>query len=889
MGRRLTQDYPTLGYVQFPSAVTGLEYDAGTRVLTLTNNNTTQLTTEINPPADVFLNSGYWDASGDIGVAVPIRGVNCAFTDMTMVPGIPLVGRWNILAASSGFYIPLLGGGEMWSSFTVPNTSGGDNLQSYGIAFLNSQASYDDLAAVVNEGVPGYEASGAVLAVDTSGITYYVFGRGYIQNTGRFNFDSTAIPGDKVYVSLRQNSDVITAHRDGESSALEFSFGGIHPQGEDSLCITAFATFGSDVATVSDTLTFNLGDSTIGDPMRAHGSATVPIGAVVGNEFIISQYGVFSGRVLRSGRIVKFISNMMDVIVTSDSVVESISPAVAVPGVLSLEYSQNSSLLTLTRALPDGSTDTLTATIDTTKSSGIAIITDITPTYGSGNVSGKVYSNGGYVLDSCVSGTTEVDVHVLATTGTQNFRPTVTLNGNPVTLTAAESRGLWQGVLSMSLPSYTSTITVSHAEGLSHSCVFNYQMAPTVLTAIFQDSYPNVGQVEYAAGASVDVVVTADVPFTAIEFQDSVGSATTANSASFAPTTSKRVTVQIADRGDTRQSKQAIVRVQDANGTWSSWYSSGSAGSTDHVNVVYLNNVRPHIAFDPASYPPGQQAIKDSEYATLSFSYSDVDSVVWSSPNGQVSFSAPTSLVAQAVYIGSAGVYNDSVNNVRASAVRTANATSAYYDTLVCIADVLPRVTVSVPAARLRSGGTHGSAVQSYTITLSSNQKLITIMGLDAGIGTWDGIWSSSDGGYTWTRPLLISDADSKGATSFSSLAAVTLAGTTQTSIYSGSSYTVGGFVLRTVSVSAWPNREADIGTYVTNTSKLRATNLSKGSSGSHNTTFGSSTTNLTDSYTITGPTGTYNPDGRVIYNRDLSNAVSNTTGLLQYEIEELV
>ena len=45
----------------------------------------------------------------------------------------------------------------------------------------------------------------------------------------------------------------------------------------------------------------------------------------------------------------------------------------------------------------------------------------------------------------------------------------------------------------------------------------------------------------------------------------------------------------------------------------------------------------------------------------------------------------------------------------------------------------------------------------------------------------------------------------------------------------------------------------------------------------------------IDNSFTITGPSGVYNPEGRLLYNRDLANAQTNTTGLAQFEIEELV
>ena len=93
----------------------------------------------------------------------------------------------------------------------------------------------------------------------------------------------------------------------------------------------------------------------------------------------------------------------------------------------------------------------------------------------------------------------------------------------------------------------------------------------------------------------------------------------------------------------------------------------------------------------------------------------------------------------------------------------------------------------------------------------------------------------------------------------------------------------------RTVSVAAYPNREATIGTQVSDTSKLRVTNLSKGGSGSLNTSFVGNVGDAIDTFTVTQPSGIYNATGNTLYNRDLANAVSNTSGEAQFEIEEIV
>jgi len=160
----------------------------------------------------------------------------------------------------------------------------------------------------------------------------------------------------------------------------------------------------------------------------------------------------------------------------------------------------------------------------------------------------------------------------------------------------------------------------------------------------------------------------------------------------------------------------------------------------------------------------------------------------------------------------------------------------------------------------------------------------------------------TANSGLTWTRNLAIIDTNPKGTGTFTGLVTTSLSGmvvetlTAEGPIPAGDTYVAGGFTQRVINVPAYVinnNREADIGTYVTDTSKLRATNLSEGDAGTHNTSFGGpfagAIPDLDNSFTITGPTGVYNPVGRLLYNRDILNAQTNSTGLAQFEIEELV
>lgn len=518
---------------------------------------------------------------------------------------------------------------------------------------------------------------------------------------------------------------------------------------------------------------------------------------------------------------------------------------------------------------------------------GFVAITDITPT-STGNVGTKVRTDDDYVLQSCISSTTDVTVSVLAVTGPSGFKPTVTVNGIAATLTRNANTDVWVGSAAITLTGTSPyTVTAVHGDGATDSATVTEEIPPEITGLTFSGAYPAVGQTEHAQGQTLSLNIVSDVDFIELEVIDDSGTATEYLNSTFAATTSKTVTVTVADRGSYGTGAPAILpakaRIRSVNGTWGDYFESSDFGGTNGVNILALNNTRPVVTIGTITYPVSQYALKNSETATVSATYANVDSVNWTSPNSQLSVTDPT-VADNKTVTRIAGGYNISTNNLQAVSQRVANATTATASAVVWIAHDTPTINITTPAARLRSG----VSAQNHTITMTASQRVNTVS-LSASVGTFTGSWSTSDNGVSYTRTLQIADSDTKGAATFSSLSVTNLAGRVVTTIGSGDSYTVGGFIQRTVSVAAWPNREADIGTLVADTSKLRATNLSKGESGSLNTAFVASVGDAVNTYTITSPTGVYNANGNLLYNRDLPNAVSNTTGTMQFEIEEIV
>lgn len=852
-------------------------------------------TAELDASQYLFKTTGDWTPVGSLADATPIGAVDGVIgtngSNSVLSPNSPLLGLGSIAIAYSGGGIQVTGSDVVWSKIIVPDIQLGDNVQDFGIYFLNETAEPEDFSILATGGFPTNSVYGGVVELNPDGFTAYAIANNVVGNSNVGTFASSLVAGDTVYVGFDRANSRLLVKRNAEPTQVgaNLIFSGF-PVGEG-YQICSFISFSSNtVQFAAEDLEFDFSTSDGGmSPVQAMGPVLPPVDAEEGREYRVLANATYNGYKLKNGDIVKFFNGVDDVVITR---IPEVSKDDIPPGVLSVGYDVNTQQLVVTRVFANGRTDNVSTLIETAAASGFACITDITPQNIAENVGTKVTTDNGEVLVSCVSGTQNIRVHVLATTGSGALKPSVSVNGNAVTnLVVAEARSLWEGYYDLTITGDT-TVTVTHLEGATSSCSVVYEAPPVVNSAVFLGSYPNVGQIEYAAGQTVQVQVGSTNPFVEIEFENSAGTATTAYTETFASTTSKTVTLTIADRGDVTQNLPAKVRIRNATGTWSAWYLTNSAGSTDHVHTVALNDTRPSVVFGTVVYPGSQQAIKAAETALLPVTYNNCSSVAFSSAGSECFFDNAVAMTDQNVGIsfGGQGTYNISTNNVTATVQRAVNATSAVFNTLVWIADVEPVITITTPAARLRSGVT----AQNHTITIHSDQRTVSPVSLDIDKGSWTGSWITANNGLTWTRTLQISDATPKGTGTFANLSITSLSGMVVSTITSGDQYTVGGFVQRVITFAAFTN-ESDIGTYVSDTSKLRATNLSKGDSGTLNTIFEQSLVAQVGAganpskYAITSPLGVLNTQGRYVYNRDQDNVNANTSGTMQWEIEELV
>jgi len=448
--------------------------------------------------------------------------------------------------------------------------------------------------------------------------------------------------------------------------------------------------------------------------------------------------------------------------------------------------------------------DWMPATVTgTTGGSGWVYVTDLNAQSGDPGVSKTYQDTSATVLQTVRVPSQDIRVSIRA------GYPLVLVNGVPGELTRAVGESHYSGDIDITLPASGSVTVVSRTpdnqDGAVDTVDVTLDLPPTILTLSFTGSYPGT-QTELKAGDTMLVTGTTDVVTNAIEVLDY--EAGTYALIPIALGTTFTVPVTIANRGTVATARPARVRARSlSTGAFGDPRDTNELGGTvNGVDTVILSNLYPSVSFGAITYPPGQGALKNTELATVAVSSANLNSIVFSSPNGQLAIANPTTIEPFKTVTRLTGDYNVSVANLRAVATRAANNATTTVNTVVRIAHVPASISVGVPAARLRSGGNDGTVAQNHTITLSSTQLLGSLPSLAAapGGGTFLGSWAGAVPGVTYTRVLQVHDNDVKGAYSWTGLVATNLAGLVTSVLTGSSSYVLGGFVSRDLTFAAF-------------------------------------------------------------------------------------
>lgn len=494
--------------------------------------------------------------------------------------------------------------------------------------------------------------------------------------------------------------------------------------------------------------------------------------------------------------------------------------------------------------------------------SGGVYLVNVSP-LDSGNVSNFTYLDGNKTISSFLSSSSFVRLRIISISGHSFYKPVVKLNDTQLSVTETSPfSAVFESYYDLNIAT-TNSFTLSHNDGPEYTVNIIKEDLPNIVSAQITSGYPG-SQTELKYGDQITVSITTDVNINFIEIENF--GAVTASSFAVAVGKTHTFNLSAANRGNTPIESFIKLRVRSLTGTNSNWKTTS--------NSVVLNNLKPTISIQNVVYPVGQLAIKNAEIATLNHTISNFTSVVYSSSVHNIE-NPTTYTTAKNITIKNNTAYSVT-QNLTITATRTENGSVTVTNTTVKISNVAPTISISNQINRLRSGGNLDSVVQSHQFVITSSQQLFEAPIISTDVANL----SNCTGANTvWYISLLVHDDDPKISSNLTLVQAKSLSGIT-TGVFTGGNFTIGGFVRRTFNIGAFPARSNTFGTIVLNTAKLKCSNLSKGESGSFNFTYQPTQDDGVNKYTIIG--------NDMWYNCDTPNSVSNTTGLMRIELEEL-
>jgi len=521
------------------------------------------------------------------------------------------------------------------------------------------------------------------------------------------------------------------------------------------------------------------------------------------------------------------------------------------------------------------------------------------------------------VVSAVESDSLTLQVYVEVDAGPGGWQPTVDVNGESVTLTwiGSDNEGRrFSGNVEVVMEG-TGTITVTCADGGTYSIPYTLLVGPAITSAIF-DTHPDTTggdakcpydqtQVAYEfvpSGPAQTVRITGEMESGATQiYIKNTGISSSLQGPFNVSGTTFDIEVDVGTNSSATQT--ATLYAKDGDGA------QGDDYETD--NTIYQEQTAPALCATVVdNFPVGQEALKQSETADVTSTHSNIetgDTYAYSSNGtGELSIPADTTYAATKTVTRIAGGYRESGDNYKLTVQRAAlNGRSAIKYAMVRIAHDYPVVTVTGATARLGTDdGTDN--YKDHTITIQSNQRVMNDdsqkSSIDAPKGTFQGAGWTKSGYYDYVRDLRVADADMVGGGqaandySWANVSVKNKALRETTTITTGPDYSLGGFEERQLTIPAWPNREADIGVLVVDTSELGCENLSKGGAGPNGGTIfafdnspgqGSTPDDETDKFCISDGGDLVDDDNKYWYNKDYANAESNTSGTAQVLVKE--
>lgn len=548
----------------------------------------------------------------------------------------------------------------------------------------------------------------------------------------------------------------------------------------------------------------------------------------------------------------------------------------------------------------------------------VPFIVDVTDADGNPTVN---YASGTVPADKVVSsveyqsGELTVTIDGEVDGGPDGFTPTVTVTGSNVsgspvscTLSALGTSTRRYSFSQAITLTGAGDVSVESADGAYHTVAFTESDAPPDITTFehgtVAEHQATQTRVKNTDTVSFSATFPAGASYFVLENFELHG--TTAQEYAIDPTdTSISDTFTVAGSNGAVHNIKAHLKL-----------ASGATGnSMESTNTgLYHDSDAPTLASVVVdNYPAGQSALKDSETcdctAALTGAQGDNGQTTdWSSilysdhSTSELSIPSTTTYAETKTVTRISGDYRETgeTANYEIVVTKSYNGTTTSKQVVVQIAHVVPVVTVctvtETGTGRLRTDDGTNNYADRY-IYLKSNQKTggapDATDGLVAPKGAWQGSWAQY-GNRAYRRYLRIADGDIvSGGTgsnqySWTSCEVKNQALKVATAVTTNPDYNVGGFESRELTVPAWPNREADIGCLVVDTTKLTCDNPSdEPSAYSYVATVGDDTPTYNNNFTISDGADAHDADNQYFYNCDFLNASINLGGTQTVDIEE--
>ena len=214
--------------------------------------------------------------------------------------------------------------------------------------------------------------------------------------------------------------------------------------------------------------------------------------------------------------------------------------------------------------------------------------------------------------------------------------------------------------------------------------------------------------------------------------------------------------------------------------------------STDAVLVN--NSTFPILNINSIDYPTGQEALKNSESATINNTASNYDIISYTSQNNQLNISNASTFEASKTCSRQAGSYNVNANNFTITATKNSNGFVRSVSSIVNIA----HDPLSFSVNNLSSVLSSSPAGVSDNFNLSSSQLLLEVPSLETNPSQTvaSNLITTSSGTNTNSNNfrITVSDADTKGTFPWV-VSGKNLAGIDTNTISTNPNYTLAGFL----------------------------------------------------------------------------------------------